>query len=396
MRIFVRFAQIERLAHALDAVADAVTGALPDALTPGLDALLQRGADVDDWDDSSSDDEDEDDDEDANMRHRGAQGDGAALARALERTLHDATLSACRDEDNVYQRARAETLLATLSPGSREHTVLLEHIRADEVRAHQLRLECEVDHFASLFPHPHPHQDSDTDSDVNVEATASLPPQRSVRTRLCDHAECLRDGAQLKCSKCKSRRYCDAACQKADWKAGHKRQCQDASAALLEALQREVDEAEAEVVVSAVAAEKAAVEKTALAATRAATAAAAVAAYKQQKKVDAKQKLEATKAARATQSALPGTAWRAPVQSSDSLAHGSSTTSTAAAAPSGITVEDYLKRGGWTLRRFKSHYVYQRTLLDGTVQTATAAKGDAKLLVDLRKHAAAAAAGRAS
>ncbi|KAI0089736.1 hypothetical protein BDY19DRAFT_940551 [Irpex rosettiformis] len=46
---------------------------------------------------------------------------------------------------------------------------------------------------------------------------------RSCGDDIC--AVCMEDDADLKCSNCKSARYCGQACQKRDWKAGHKYAC---------------------------------------------------------------------------------------------------------------------------------------------------------------------------
>ena len=36
---------------------------------------------------------------------------------------------------------------------------------------------------------------------------------------------CMEDDVPLQCSRCKSVRYCGKACQKKDWKKGHKLRC---------------------------------------------------------------------------------------------------------------------------------------------------------------------------
>ena len=67
-------------------------------------------------------------------------------------------------------------------------------------------------------------------ADVNVKAlhgsTASMyaaPQHRRLMMKMCNF--CNRAGAVQSCSKCKAVVYCDAKCQKKDWKARHKRLC---------------------------------------------------------------------------------------------------------------------------------------------------------------------------
>ena len=48
--------------------------------------------------------------------------------------------------------------------------------------------------------------------------------QRNIRLKVC--AYCKKPGARLKCKACFQRTYCDKRCQKKDWKAVHREQCE--------------------------------------------------------------------------------------------------------------------------------------------------------------------------
>ena len=48
--------------------------------------------------------------------------------------------------------------------------------------------------------------------------------QRNIRLKVC--AYCKAPGAKMKCKECLQRTYCDKKCQKKDWKAVHKKQCE--------------------------------------------------------------------------------------------------------------------------------------------------------------------------